>query len=713
VTLGGAEVYVELLALLVALVPLGLLLLRLVERFRGRTLRLTAQERLVLAPYLSGALLFVLASGGVPVFGAPLLVGAIVVGAAALLALWVRERGGSLRPALVAAESFPAWIVAGAMLAVLALEVVANGARPYPNAYDGSFQSLYLQLLLTHHSVAWTLLPYANAGVIYPQSATVWLSFPVLLWNWPIPTAPVALPLLFMALAVPAAYCWGERLGGVGVRRGRDWGLLFAAAFAAFLSMPRFFIGGSYDFVFGLPLFFLALGWLRPFVRTAARSWRDVVLFGGLLGVLTCLSLALGEALVLLLVAYGLVDRARSGLTWPGVVARLGAILAIAALFVARSIAGVIVWYSYPAHVLSATGSPPYVPISGLPAPTTATFNGDLNPFVPFKPKLSPLPILSLEIAFLLAIGLAIALAGVLLSRTRHPAWFPLDAIVPLGVGAVVLFLWTAWLVAASGPASFASVFDSLASVYESSYLLFLFYQALALIPLLALIEKWRTDRPDAVPFHDRPKRYEPHVAPVSARNRRSGQGAVVVLAVLLAIPLASGVVVSAVQAPGYLSTHLDELSNVTAGDVAALTWAGSALPSCSTVLVAPGSAAEFLPVFARVHVDFPMMPLSVNLSYNVSVGDLIRGVYDAATRAALLSLGVTEVFVTGRTSVSYLPLDPAPMENSSDFTPLFHAGDAVVFGFGPGIAATGCPLVESLPPVAPNSIVAAGRSES
>jgi hypothetical protein len=689
----GGELYVELLALFAALVPLGLLFLRGLERYRGRPFSLAPFERVLVAFYVAGALLFALASLPVALFGGWLVAGVLSAGAVGIVGVWIRERGRSV---LAFARWFgtpAALLVVAIALLLLALEVGATGGRSYPNVYDGGFQSLFLQQLLTQHSVAWTLSPYADSGVIYPQATTVWFSVPILLFAWPIPSAPVGLPLLFFALAVPAAFCWGARLAGPDRRRGDSWGLLFAGAFGALLSMPRFFIGGSYDFVLGLPLFVLALGWILPFLEQDLRSWRDVVLFGALLGVLTSLSLALGEALVLLVVAFVLAARARTGLGWTSVLSRLGLILALACVVVVRSIVGVVVWYSYPAHVLSATGSPPYVSIAGLPSPTPATFVGALDPFVPLKPKLSPLPALSVEIAVLLAVGIALSALWLLRPRSRVRRWLPAGAMLPIWVGTAVMFLWTGWLILASGTGTFASVFDSLASYYESSYLLFLFYQVIALLPLLVVVEcllEGSAHRAAAPTDEEEAHRPDPP-SPLRRRRSRSLPPVAIAAAVLLAVPLGIGVGVSAVQAPEYLSSHLAGLSNVTPSDVAALTWAGQVLPACSVVLVAPGSAGQFLPVFARVHLDFPMMPLSVNRSYNVSVWDLIQGVYLPNTRAAMLSLGITEVFVSGRTSVSYLPLDPTPLESSPDFSAFFHQGDAYVFGFLPEIQASGC----------------------
>jgi hypothetical protein len=106
---------------------------------------------------------------------------------------------------------------------------------------------------------------------------------------------------------------------------------------------------------------------------------------------------------------------------------------------------------------------------------------------------------------------------------------------------------------------------------------------------------------------------------------------------------------------------------------------------------VAPGSAAQFLPEFAQVHVVYPMNPQPTNLSYATVVADLTSGIYANSTRSNLLLLNVTEVFVTGQNSVAYPPFLLTPLADSSDFRELFHEGDAAVLDFLPGSSAQTC----------------------
>ncbi len=58
----------------------------------------------------------------------------------------------------------------------------------------------------------------------------------------------------------------------------------------------------------------------------------------------------------------------------------------------------------------------------------------------------------------------------------------------------------------------------------------------------------------------------------------------------------------------------------------------------------------------------YQTVPSPANLSYFVALENLTSGTYGPSTRRALLDLSVTEVLVTGPTSVSYPPLSPAPL---------------------------------------------------
>ncbi|MGI0130094.1 MAG: hypothetical protein ACREEC_08110, partial [Thermoplasmata archaeon] len=135
---------------------------------------------------------------------------------------------------------------------------------------------------------------------------------------------------------------------------------------------------------------------------------------------------------------------------------------------------------------------------------------------------------------------------------------------------------------------------------------------------------------------------------------------------------------------PSYIHTHIQQFANVTDGDVAALEWASSGLPGCSHVFIAPGSAAQYLPEYATVAVDFPTYPPSHNLSYTNALAAFLAGEYNASVKADLVALQINAVFVTGQTSVEFPAMNPGVFHSSTDFSLLFNSQDASVYAFVP-----------------------------
>ncbi|MGI0129131.1 MAG: hypothetical protein ACREEC_03110, partial [Thermoplasmata archaeon] len=359
-SLSAADLYLELIALSVATLPLGLAIVRLGERLIGRSIRLSIPERLLLSLYATGGALYLVAALPIPIFGlgavAVLLVGGLVIYAA----IATRERAAGVRAGVAFVRTTRGLTLSLLTLAVLAVEVVGVANLKVGNTLDGSVYSLFVNLLLAHHTIPWTLSPFANVGVTYPQSAAVWVSLPVLLFGWPIITSPLALPPLFLALSVPSAYCLGERWTPDSTPWMRPWlGVLFAGFFGGVVSWPRLFVGGSFDFVFALPLFLVVLGWLVPLASARPRPWREIAVFGVVVGIAAGLSAMVGLTLLLLLVGYLVAYRTlgvRSLLPWTY---RWLAVAGIAALALVRSLVAVAVWFNYPGHVLTAEGHPP------------------------------------------------------------------------------------------------------------------------------------------------------------------------------------------------------------------------------------------------------------------------------------------------------------------------------------------------------------------
>lgn len=687
------EIVAGSVALFVLAVPLGLLVLEAVERWGSRPLPLTPLERILLAFYATGGVLFVLAALPFGTYGLALVAAALTIGIGARVVRWARTGWDAPRRYLAWARTLPALAIALGTLGLLVWEGAYTANVPLGNGVDGAVHSLFVQLLLAQHSLPFTLQPYADIGVTYPQGAPVWESLAPLLFSWPVTSAPIVLSPLFLSLTVPATYCLGERLAPTPFRGGLSGGLLYAAFFGVLATWPRMLVGGSYDFAFGFPLMIVILGLLPGFFSRPDRALRDAVILGGGIGCAAVISGSVGLAFAILLPVFWLAFSPKvKGWIIPGV-QRIVLALAVATSFEARSIGGVIAWFAYPAHVLMPLGNPPYASPSVSNPLSYRNVTGELDPFILWKYKLSPVAGQSLMLAVLLAVGLALVAIwwwdqrgslGRLLGTTE----------VRTAIGGVLaLFALTATILLGAAANTASSGIPSVVNPDETSLVLFFFFQIVALLPLIVAArffartrESRRTPQGGLSPTH---KAQNPRLP--TARSRPFGRVAALAAAAVVLAPLLVGTATTLTLVPGALAYQVDSQANISSGDIAALQWAGARLPPCSTVLVAPGSAAQYLPEFATLHVDFPSFPAPYNGSYWVAVNGLTAGIYDPSVRAALLSLGITEVFVTGQTTPEFGAFSPLPMEQSSDFTMLYNDSDAYIFAFAPGEAGSAC----------------------
>jgi len=667
------------LFLLVALVPTGLAILRVGEWLLRRRFPISVPERLLIAFYSAGAFIFLVASIPVRVYGLDSIL-LVLGGGTAIYALFAAlDHGKGWRSGWEFVLT-PAGVILGlGFLGLLTFEVLPVVGHPFPNAWDGSVTALWMNLTLQQGTLPTSLAPFATAPVVYPLATTVWMTLPVLLLGWPIIQAPILLPPLFLSLSVPAAYAWGARWGATIPVSRSAVGLLFAAFFGLVASWPRLYTGGSYDFAFALPLFLVALGLLPTLVR--GRRPRDgrLIAFGFLAGVLSTLSLSSGEALLVLLLAYDVAAHRKTLTNMLASVGRTAAVALIEIAFLARS---VFAWAS--------NGQPGYSPASEYGDLNTRLIEGELDPFVFGKIKMSPFPGIGLELQVLLAAGLILA-AWILWPRPGefHPT--------PLGrfaedvlIGTMAIFGLTAVLLCSALPGSVGSGLRSFTNLDQTSVLLFVFFEAICAFPLVFALVRW----PGSSRVSEAAAAHASLAEPTRSRRAHSARvrttfGAVAVLIIL--VPFASGAWATLAEGPNFIEQNIGKTSNVTSGDVLALEWVGDHLPTCSAVLVAPGSAGQFLPEYASVRLVLPMNPIPSNTSYSVAISDLLAGVYDNQTRAALLNLGVTEVFVTGQTSVSFPAIPPGSLGTSPDFRELMQSGDAYVFGFAPGETARDC----------------------
>jgi len=671
------------LLLLVALVPTGLAILRIAERVLGHRFALSVPERVLIAFYAVGAAFFVLASIPLAIYGTPLILGVLGTGAVVYGAFAVRERGKGLLLAGRQVVSGAGFLLGAGTLGLLIFEIAPVWNHPFPNAWDGSVTALWTNLTLSRGTLPTTLEPFASSPVVYPLATTVWMTLPVRLLNWPIVQTPVLLPPLFLSLTVPAAFCWGTRWSASPSTSGTPAGLLFAGFFGLVASWPRFYTGGSYDFAFALPLFLVALGLLPSLVQSEHHLGAEIVAFGLLAGMLTSLSVAAGEALLVLLVVYAVTSHRKDAHVVAAWVGRTAIVAGFEAAFSLRSVTAWLV-----------QGQPAYGPSGEYGSLNARLVDGELDPLSPWKYKVSPFPWLTLELQILLVIGVVLAIWAVR-NRPDHKVQPSSSRLAShLLVGAVAMFALTGFLLIVALPGPLSQGLLSVTNLDQTSILLFVFLEGLCLFPLLvalrALIESATPTTP-RVPELFATARL---TRGSSMRDRPPGRLwsiAGMAAVIVLVVPFCSGAWFTVTQGPGFIEQNVGKTSNVTAADVAVMEWIGVHLPACSSVLVAPGSAGQFLPEYATVHVVFPMNPEPRSPAYWTAVSNLTTGNYTSATRAALENLNVTEVFVTGETSVSYLPFLVNPLLGSADFSSLVGSGDALVLSFGPGVSQSHC----------------------
>jgi hypothetical protein len=626
-------------------------------------------ERGLLDLYLGGAVMYLVAALPLGAFGLPA-VAAISVGATAVLVVRLglaRRRGApSSAPDLLGRLVRPWTLVAiGSALGLFAVELVAALPVATGNTYDSSLLTTYVALLLQHGSVPISFRPYASAMILYPQGTTVWLAGAQTTFGLPPARTSLLVTPLFLALEPLAAFVFGRKL--LGSDRG---GACAAVVFAWLGPGTRDWVGGSNDFVLAAPLVLLlaseVVGWIGP----AVPSWGDAAGFGVLVGYSAAINPVGAEWLlpaVLLAAALGRPGLWETPLRW---LSRWGAAIA-------TSLVGVSPSLYVLARGLRSPGFIPGAPASLGSAPTgisVAQFFGSIDPFL-FRPgdiELSPIPLVRLELAILLVLGV-VALIVAVPSASLGPR---LDRFRRWSLGAGIAIVGWLALLAASAPAgSPVRAVSYVTNGSELSACLFLVFAFVAAVPLLACLDRLR----DLLAAPASP----------SGSPRRTGGRALAPSRVLVPLALAlvivvPGVVLTPTQLTPVLSELYTDFGNVSAADFALLEWAGSHLPAGSRVLVAPGSAAEFLPGYARdLVLLYPMEPggTAVNASYAILVEELTNGTLDPAGNASLAALDVQFIAVTGANTILWPPFSPAPLLLYPTTFPLdFHEADAYVF---------------------------------
>jgi hypothetical protein len=665
-----------LLGLAAASTVLGEVVRLLAARWVASWRELEAIERGLLDFFLGGAAFYLLAALPVGGFGLPALLGLLLVGAVGVLLAAVRRaraRTLSLSQLIAPALRPAPLLTLGIGLALFVFEAVVALPVGTGNTYDSSLLTFYTSRLLDGHQLALSFRPSTAVGILYPQGTTAWLGASELLVGLPGARASLLLTPLFFGLAPLGGFVLGRRLLGTDLA-----GLSFALVLATTASWTRVLVGGSNDFVFAFPLVLWLAGQAVRWVR-AVPTLADAAAFGLVLGYSATLNPVGAEWLLpaLLIAAALVVPRFAGSLRrWLG---RWATALGVALLPLLPS------WWVLGGGL----GSPDLVPGAGAPPSgaaygiNSAQFVGAIDPYL-FRSQdvwLSPLPALRLELAVLLTLGLALVF---LFGRSVLGSGLgPTRAFLVGGLAATIGWLVLAWAGSIGGSLARPA---ELTSVAELSIWLFTLYALIATLPLWIALR--RAVRALARPTPFVPSRFGRRPSEgLSGRTRPRNELAWLFPAAAAILILLPGAVLTPTQLPPVLANLYNDFGNVTAADFDLLSFAGAHLPNGARVLVAPGSAGEFLPVYApRAVLLFPMVPgwAWLNASYGLVIRELTNATLDPAGMSAVRVLGVQFIVVTQANTVLWPAFSPVPLlGDASTFAVLFHEGDAYLFTLG------------------------------
>lgn len=621
-------------------------------------------ERGVLDLYLGGALLYLLAVLPLDLYR-PAIVAAGWTVAAVFGAygigrgagrVGVRARIGAVARTL---RRLPYLLTFAGAALLFAVEVAAATGVPTGNTFDSSVDATFTALLTFHGQTSLTLQPVSAAFSAYPQGPAAWFAAAGWSFGWSPAQVPLLVTPLFMAIVPLAAFVLGRRwLGREGAAA------ILAVGGAVLLPGTRYFAGGSNDFVLAFPLVLYLAARAREWVPPARPRALDAVAFGAVVGYSAALNPTGAEWLLTSLLVVGVAGTLPS----PRALGRWTARWTLAGL-----VALVPVVPSIAALTLGAVGPRSTGVAGGHPGITFAQFVGWSDPFLfgTTYPNWSPVLGLQIELAALLTVGAALLWVPGLRSAgpPEYRGW--------LAAGIVSALAWELVAVAAGAGASWAIPFTEIGSAGQSADLLFL---ALGLVALTPIVE-WTTSLTGERSRSDPPAPLRPF-RPGSERPSRS---TVVAVALLVLLP---GVVATSLWLPAENHREYDAFSRVTAADFALLAAAPQLLPPGARVLVAPGSAAEFLPAYdPTVTLLFPMTGAawSSNATYLALRASLANGTLGSNGSAELRALGVGFIAITGNDTVLFPAFSPDPFLNQSGFLVLFHDADAYLFADGAG----------------------------
>ena len=635
-------------------------------------------ERLVLDFYLGGATLYLVAAIQVGAFVRPVVVAVPVVAAAVVVyrvfELWRRGTVAPAREPLLRGL-FDPWvgIAFASAVGLFVVELAAALPAATGNTYDSSLLTTYVALLLQHGSVPLSFQPYGSPAILYPQGATVWLGWAQLVFGLPPARTALLVTPLFLGLTPLAGYVLGRRLIG-----GSKAAATFALALAWLGPSTRALVGGSNDFALALPLVLLLAAQSTVWTARRPAAWGDAIGFGALLGYSAVVNVVGAEWLLPAIVLLGAFASPRFGGRALGWFARWAGAAAAAAVPGVPSLVVLARARWSPMSLAGALSAPSGSPV-GI---DVAQLIGSVDPLL-FRAgdvELSPIPFVRLELAVLLVLGVG-ALVGLVGQRPRAGPWLAVSKWT-LAAGASIA-IWLGILVAAGVPGSPVRVVGFLSSAAELSLALFTVYGLVAAVPLALAFDRWRPPEPG--PADRAPRR----------GRRRTGLARSFVPVAFAVVVVVPGVVLTPTSLGSVLSVTYADFGNVSGADFDMLTYASGHIGPGARVLVAPGSAAEFLPGYVRgIVLLYPMAPgwNRENASYTLVLQELTNGTLDPAGLRALASLDVDLIVVTGNNTDLWpafwaSPLREAGGRSTPTFPVVWNEADAWIFN------ATGCRL--------------------
>ena len=626
-------------------------------------------ERVVLDTYLGVGAVYVIALLPIgwfyPLTAVVLL---LVLGPLAVYAEYRRKRRGRWVAPPSGTWGWAHSLAVASALTLFVVELVLAEGAPAGNTYDASLYSIYSALALSQHSLPFNLSPIVSYLNPYPQGSTGVFATAAGLANLPPPRISLLVTPLFFALAPLGGFVWGRRW-----LASAPAGAAFAVSLALVGTWTRYLAAGSNDFILAFPLVLLLLGWVTRWTEAPPIGLPDTLAFGGIAGIAATLNPVGSEWLLLLLPVAGLLARPRFAgrpLTWATrwlVALGTSLVLIMPSLVIAFG--------------LRASGSAVTPQAAGGVAFQLSRFVAGTDPFLfgPGNVLLSPFPALRAELAVLLVVGVVLLLlprlVGVPRGRIQVFGRLLFSGFLVAVVGLLVLSL--------TGVGTVATI-QRVTSSAELAILLSTVYLGVASFPLaLAFARLDAVSPPPSMATAAPPQRLRVR----RIAHRRALAGSVWVSLGVALIILTPGVAVTATSFPVGMSTLYRTFGNLTEEDFGLLEWASGTLPDGARVLMAPGSAAQFLPGYdPRIVPVYSMAGTaeSPNGSYRLVINQLFNATLDAQGVQALDILNVQYIAVTQVNTALFPAFSPVPLVASPQATAVYHMGDAWLFAWAP-----------------------------